>query len=108
MKLKSFTFLTILLSKLLISYGQTNIEIPKYQKVLDFEDAPEAFAIFEEKFLIVTHANFYIVKDFQKELIFKDAFWDTLYPNSIAAFNNANIFVGIRGGIVKIDLTNRT
>ncbi len=83
-------------------------QIFKYQKVLDFEDAPEAFAIFEEKFLIVTHANFYIVKDFQKELIFKDAFWDTLYPNSIAAFNNANIFIGMRGGIVKINLTNRT
>jgi hypothetical protein len=75
---------------------------------LDFEDAPEAFAIFEGKFLVVTHANFYIVKDFQKELIFKDTFWDSLYPNSIATFDNANIFVGMRGGIVKIDLTAKS
>jgi hypothetical protein len=83
-------------------------QIFKYQKILDFEDAPEAFAIFEGKFLVVTHANFYIVKDFQKELIFKDTFWDSLYPNSIATFDNANIFVGMRGGIVKIDLTAKS
>jgi hypothetical protein len=80
----------------------------KYQKKLDFEDAPEAFTIFDDKFLVATHENFYIIKKFQKELIFKDTFWSTLYPNSIAAFDDANIFIGMRGGIVKIDLTKKS
>ena len=79
----------------------------KYQKVLDFEDAPEAFTIYNDKFLIATYENFYIVKDFQKELIFKETFWGGLYPNSIAAFDDKNIFIGMRGGIIKIDLTKK-
>jgi len=78
-----------------------------YKKILDFEDAPEAFAIYGDKFLIATHENFYVIKNFQKELIFKETFWSSLYPNSIAAFDEANIFVGMRGGIVKIDLITK-
>lgn len=80
----------------------------KYRKVLDFEDAPEAFTIYNDKFLVATHENFYVIKDFQKELIFKETFWSSLYPNSIAAFDDANIFIGMRGGIVKIDLTKKS
>jgi hypothetical protein len=79
-----------------------------YKKLLDFEDAPEAFAIDQDKFLIATHSNFYVVKDFKKELIFKDAFWGNLYPNSIAVFDDKNVFLGIRSGIVKLDLTTKT
>lgn len=79
-----------------------------HTKRIDFEDAPEAFAIYNDKFLIATHQNFYIVQDFKKELIFKDTFWSSLYPNSIAVIDNENVFLGIRGGIVKLDLTNKT
>lgn len=83
-------------------------EIFKFEKVLDFEDAPEAFTIYDETLLIASHENFYVVNNFQKELIFKETFWSSLYPNSIAVFDNANVFVGMRGGIVKIDLTRKT
>jgi len=79
-----------------------------YKKLIDFEDAPEAFTTYRDEMLVATHSNFYIVRNFQKELIFKDAFWYSLYPNSIAALNDQNIFMGIRGGIVKIDLTDKT
>jgi hypothetical protein len=75
-----------------------------YKKIVDFEDAPEAYTIFGDKILIASHKGFYIVKDFQKELIIKDAFWRSLYPNSIAAFNDENIFIGLRGGIVRLNL----
>lgn len=78
-----------------------------FKKVLDFEDAPEAFAAYKDTLLIATHQNFYVVKDFKKELIFKDTFWSSLYPNSIAAIDEKNIFLGIRSGIVQLDLTTR-
>ncbi|HAO07548.1 MAG TPA: hypothetical protein DCQ50_11250 [Chryseobacterium sp.] len=79
-----------------------------FTKLVDFDDAPEAFTIYKDKFLIATHENFYIVQDFKKELIFKETFWSGLYPNSIAAIDDKNVFVGIRSGIVKLDLTTKT
>jgi hypothetical protein len=79
-----------------------------YNIKLDFDDAPEAFTIYKDKFLIATHENFYIVENFKKELIFKKTFWSSLYPNSIAILDDRNVFLGIRSGIVKLDLVNRT
>ena len=79
-----------------------------YKKLLDFDDAPEAFALNQDRFLIATHSNFYVVKDLKKEVIFKDTFWDNLYPNSIAVFDDENVFLGIRSGIVKLNLTTKT
>ena len=79
-----------------------------FTKLVDFEDAPEAFAIYKNKFLIATHQNFYIVQDFKKELVLKETFWSSLYPNSIAVLDDKNVFIGMRSGIVKLDLTNKT
>jgi hypothetical protein len=76
--------------------------------IVEFDDAPEAFTIYKDKLLIATHENFYIVKNFKKELIFKKTFWESLYPNSIVAFDDKNVFIGMRSGIVKVDLTNKT
>ena len=78
-----------------------------YGKLVDFDDAPEAFTIYQDKFLIATHERFYVVKDFKKELIFQDTFWSSLYPNSIAVLDGKNIFIGMRSGIVKLDLTTK-
>lgn len=79
-----------------------------YNEIVDLEDSPEAFTIFEDTILIATHKNFYIIKDNKKELVFKNTFWESLYPNSIAALDPKNVFIGMRGGIVKIDLTIKT
>jgi len=79
-----------------------------YSKLVDFDDAPEAFTIYEDKILIATHERFYIVKEFKKELIFEDTFWNSLYPNSIAVLDDKNVFIGMRSGIVKLDLTTKT
>lgn len=79
-----------------------------YKKVLDFEAAPEAYAIYKGKLLIATHNGFCVVENLKKEIIFKNTFWSSLYPSSVAVLDEENVFVGIRGGIVKLDLRNRT
>jgi hypothetical protein len=79
-----------------------------YNRLIDFDDATEAFTIYQDKWLIATYQNFYVVKNFKKELLFKDTFWSSLYPNSIAAIDDQNMLLGIRGGIVKLDLTGKT
>ncbi len=61
-----------------------------------------------KKFLIATHENFYIVQEFKTELVFKETFWSSLYPNSIAILDDKNVFIGIRSGIVKLDLIDKT
>ena len=77
----------------------------KYEKILEFEDAPEAFTIYKDKFLIATYDGFYVVQDFKKEIILRNTFWRGLYPKSIATFDDKNIFIGLRSGIAKLDLT---
>lgn len=79
-----------------------------YKKVLDFDDAPEAFAMYQDQIFIASHKKFYIINDLKKEVVFENTFWSSLYPNSIAVFNNENVFVGIRGGIVKLDLIKKS
>lgn len=78
-----------------------------YSKIIDFEDAPEAFTIYKNKILIASHQNFFMIHDFRKEIIFKDTFWTSLYPNSIAALNDKQVYVGIRSGFIHLDLTKR-
>lgn len=79
-----------------------------FTKLVDFNDAPEAFAIYNGKFLIATYENFYIVQDFKKELVFKEVFWSGLYPNSIAVIDDKNVFLGMRSGIVRLNLATKT
>ncbi len=79
-----------------------------YRKLVDFEDAPEAFTIYQDKILIATHQGFYVVKDFEKELVFQNTFWHSLYPNSMAVLDDHNVFIGMRSGIVKLDLRSKT
>ena len=78
-----------------------------YENIMEFDDAPEAFTIYGNKLLIATHQNFYVVENFEKELIFENTFWSSLYPNSIAVINNENVYMGIRSGLIKLDLTNK-
>ena len=79
----------------------------EYKEILKFEDAPEAYSIYEDKIFIATHRRFYVVDNFKKELIFKDTFWSSLYPNSIAIIDEKNVFLGIRSGIVQLDMTTK-
>ena len=77
------------------------------QEVIEFESAPMAFTIYKDKLFIAADKGFYVIKDLKKQLIFTNVFWEGLYPNSIAVLNDKNVFVGIRSGIVKLDLTTK-
>ncbi|CAF1486179.1 unnamed protein product [Rotaria magnacalcarata] len=79
-----------------------------YKKIIDFEDSPEAFTICHNKLFIASHRCFYVLENFEKKILFKDTFWDSLYPSSIAVIDEQNVFVGIRGGIAKLDLTKQS
>ena len=78
-----------------------------YKKILDFEDCPEAYTIFENKIYIASYQNFYKIENLKIETIFKDEFWEDLYPNSIAMENEERVFLGIRGGIVELNLKTK-
>jgi len=75
-----------------------------YEKVIELDDAPETFDIYKNKLYIASQNNFYVIDRLKKKIIFKNTLWNNLYPNSIAIFNERNIFLGIRSGIVKLNL----
>lgn len=79
-----------------------------FKKVIDFEDCPEAYTIFENNIYIVSYGRFYKIKDLKIETIYKDDFWESLYPNSIALKSEEKVFVGIRGGLVELNLKTKT
>lgn len=78
-----------------------------YKKVLDFEDCPEAILVFDNKIYIASTQSFYKIEDLKIEPIFIDEFWEDLYPNSIAMKNEESVFLGIRGGIVELNLKTK-
>lgn len=78
-------------------------------KMITLPSSPQAFTLFKDKLLIIAHSCLFLVdQDLNYVLLFEDAFWQGLYPSSIVAFDEKNIFVGMRGGIVKVDLTSET
>ena len=79
----------------------------KFEKLLDFEDAPEAIETSKDKIYVASHQNFYVIENLSKKMIFENEFWTSLYPNSIAVFNDENIFIGMRSGIAKLNLKDK-
>lgn len=78
-----------------------------YKSIIHFEDSPEAFTIYKNKIYIAGYGNFYIIDNFKKGVLFRDAFWSGLYPNSIAIMDEKNVYLGIRSGIVKLNLPKK-
>lgn len=78
-----------------------------YKEVIKLDSAPEAIAIYKNKILIAGHRMFTIVEDFKKNNIIENAFWHSLYPNSIAVKNENNVYVGMRGGYSKLSLNTK-
>jgi hypothetical protein len=79
-----------------------------YIKILDFGDAPHAIAIHRDTIFMATFTSFYIIHNWNKELIFDKLFWYGLNPNSVAVLDENNIYVGMHGGYAKIDLSTKT
>lgn len=88
---------------------ELNIDKEKFnvKRLFIFDNPPLAAQVFEDKIYVVSFNGFYVVENNNWEKIFYNQFWSGLYPSSIAYFDDENIFLGIRSGIVKIDLKNR-
>jgi hypothetical protein len=78
----------------------------EYKMVADLKDAPYAVCVYNEKLLIVASNAFFIYENSKLQTLYKDMFWWGMYPNSIAAIDDQNVYIGMRGGIVKLDMTN--
>jgi hypothetical protein len=74
-----------------------------YTKVLDFDYPPDAYAVYTDTILVASHGNLYRVLDLKKELIFNDS----LFPNSMIAFDDRHVYMGVTGGYAKVDLTKQ-
>lgn len=79
-----------------------------FKKIIDFKNCPEAYTIFENNIYVATYENFYKIENLKIETIYKDDFWGSLYPNSIALKSEEKVFVGIRGGIVELNIKTKT
>lgn len=80
----------------------------KYQEILEIQDTPLAFLMHFDTLYIATNSSFILINKFMQTIIIEDAIWNSLYPNSIAYFNEENIFLGLRAGIVRLDLKRLT
>jgi len=78
-----------------------------YKSILKFEDAPLAMNIFENKLYIAGFKSFFVVDNFKIKNIFMNAFWSDLYPNSVAVIDETIVYLGIRSGIVKLNLQEK-
>lgn len=79
-----------------------------YRLVLEIDDTPIAFLLHNEILFVATNCHFISIDNLKQTIIFENTIWDMLYPNSIVYFNDRNIFVGLRGGIVRIDLPSHS
>ena len=57
---------------------------------------------------VASYESFYKIKNLKTDTIYKDDFWGSLYSNSIALKSEEKVFVGIRGGIVELNLKTKT
>ena len=92
------------------SISELKIENETFEvkRLYNFDNPPLAVQVFENKIYVVSFNGFYVVENNDWEKIFYNQFWWGLYPSSIAYFDDENIFLGIRSGIVKLDIKNKT
>jgi hypothetical protein len=76
----------------------------KAVKSIDLKSKPAVYSISSDnELLIITEDRLLkIKKNYKVRSILKNSFWKKIYPNSIA-FKNNEIFIGMRGGIMKIN-----
>ena len=80
----------------------------KYKIILDLKDKPFAYSIINDEFVyIVTNKSLMkINKELESEIIIGNAFWESLYPNSLVIVNS-NAIIGMRGLIATVDLVTK-
>lgn len=74
---------------------------------IDLNYNPQVFLPFKKQVLMVTSKTILLFSGLHKiKYIKKDGFWDILYPQTAVLIND-ELYVGMRGGIYKINLTSR-
>ncbi|OKS86061.1 hypothetical protein [Mucilaginibacter polytrichastri] len=86
-----------------LSYGaihklQVGADSIKGSLAIKFDDAPMQLSVYKENLYVATLKRFYIIRNWQKELLLDNLFWSYLYPNSIAVKDEQHIYIGMRGG----------
>ena len=72
-----------------------------------FKDPVTAIAIKSDTLMFATYKGFYVISNNKQEMVMDNLFWVGLYPNSIAVADKNTIYVGMRGGYVKLNLQTR-
>ena len=77
------------------------------QTVLDLHDAPYALLADNGAFLVVTSRQLVRVSPSETPgkaaaALVPQGFWDYLYPNSLVAAPNGDLFIGMRGGVARL------
>ena len=81
------------------------------QTVLDLKDAPYALWADNGAFLVVTSRQLVRVSPSETPgkaaaALVPQGFWDYLYPNSLVAAPNGDLFIGMRGGVARLTKSN--
>jgi len=71
--------------------------------VLDLEDCPMAFDFYKNTMYLATNSTFRVINNWKDRTIKQDLFWEALSPNSVAVKNAKTIYVGIKGGYVRLN-----
>lgn len=86
----------------------TTSSIAGFETTPDLRNNPTAVTTKKNKIYVITDGGFYVIKHRKKELILKNMFWQNLAPQSVAVAGRKEVYVGIRGGYVKINPIKKT
>lgn len=84
------------------------LPIADFETSPDLRNNPNIIITKGNKMYVATDECFYMIKHRKKELILKDMFWGNLAPQSIAVLGRKEVYVGIRGGYVRINPIKKT
>lgn len=79
-----------------------------YDLIEEFDYNPKAFTIYNDKYYIVNNYHFIVIDKQNKDTIIDGEYWKGLNPNSIAVFDDDNIFIGMNGAFAKVNKNEKS
>ena len=79
-----------------------------FVKVVDFTDAPETVAVVGQDLFIAQFQGFTVVSSRQAKVLLEKTFWAGLYPNSVAVFPGGKVYIGLRGGYMRVNRQSKS
>ncbi len=79
------------------------------EEVINLENEPYAYKILKKSVLLACDNKLYkITKDLKYETILNKTLWEGLEPTSLEVYKKKLIYIGITGGFVTVNLTNKS